>query len=115
MTLAEYTSSKVERENAMLNPVLTIAAAPKPVEGGSCEDMQSYFNKEFGRKDTRFSNYEGIVRSTYVEELYCDGGVVIQSLPTAKKTCGALIYFNPQTEEMRWYTENTIASCFVSQ
>ena len=115
MTAAKYFSDPEGRANAFLNPLLNITKAHPPVIGGRCEEMQYYFNKEFGRSDTRFSNYEGGVRQTMFGELYCDGGVAVQSLPTGKKTCSASIFYNPQTQGLRWYTENTIASCFVSQ
>lgn len=115
ITVSKYFSDSGARMDALLNPALTLAKTSPPIEGGRCEDMQDYFNKEFGRSDTSFSNYEGNVGANMVGELYCDGGVVIQSLPTAKKTCGALMLYNPQTQGLRWYTENAIASCFVSQ
>jgi len=115
ITAGKYFSDSRTRKDALLNPTLMLAKASPPVAGGRCEDMQNYFNNEFGRSDTSFSNYEGNVGANIVGELYCDGGVVIQSLPTAKKTCNALILYNPQTQGLRWYTENAIASCFVSQ
>jgi hypothetical protein len=115
ITAEKYFGNTWAKKNALLNPILVPANVSPPVIEGSCEEMEDYFNKEFGRKDTAFSNYEGRVDANLLGELYCDGGVVIQSLPTAKKTCSAAILYNPQTQGLRWYTENAIASCFVSQ
>ena len=86
-----------------------------PQLGGSCGSMQDYFNSNFGRDDTRFSNYEGQIANAILGELYCDGGVIIQTLPTGKKTCSAHILYNSQTKGMRWYTEDKVADCFISQ
>ncbi len=91
---------------------------PKPTPptiGSDCQEMQGYFNEEFGRSDTEFSNYEGRVESNILGELYCDGGVAIQSLPTGRKTCSAAILYNPTTSNKRWYSENAAADCFISQ
>ena len=114
ITVGKYFSDSGARKDAFLNPTLMRAKTSPPVAGGRCEDMQDYFNNDFGRSDTNFSNYEGSVGTNIVGELYCDGGVVIQSLPTAKKTCSALILYNPQTQGLRWFTQNVIASCFFS-
>lgn len=115
ITAAQYFEDSFDRKNIFLNPALRLVQVAPPAEGGTCEDMEVYFNSEFGRKDTIFSNYEGSVNANLLGELYCDGGVVIQSLPTGKKTCSALILYNPQTQGLRWYTDNAIANCFVSQ
>lgn len=115
ITAEDHFGKTRANKNALLNPILAPVKASPPVAGESCEEMEDYFNREFGRKDTTFSNYEGSIDSNLLGELYCDGGVVIQSLPTAKKTCSAAILYNPQTQGLRWYTENAIASCFVSQ
>ena len=115
ITADKYFSDSKARTDALLNPILMLAKTSPPVAGGRCENMEVYFNKEFGRNDTSFSNYEGHISTNFLGELYCDGGVVIQALPTAKKTCSALILYNPQTQGLRWYTQNVIASCFVSQ
>lgn len=115
ITAAQYFQDSSDRENALLNPALRVLQVAPPTEGGSCAEMEDYFNREFGRKDTIFSNYEGSVNANVLGELYCNGGVVIQSLPTGKKTCSALILYNPQTRGLRWYTEDVIANCFVSQ
>ena len=87
-----------------------------PQLGGSCSSMQNYFNQNFGRSDTEFSNYEGqIAAPNLLGELYCDGGVMIQSLPTGKKTCSAVILYDPKTSNIRWFTDDVSANCFVSQ
>lgn len=86
-----------------------------PQLGGSCSSMQNYFNQNFGRSDTEFSNYEGQIAANILGELYCDGGVVIQSLPTGKKTCSAAIFYDPKTSNTRWFTDDVSANCFVSQ
>jgi hypothetical protein len=86
-----------------------------PQLGGSCSSMQNYFNQNFGRSDTEFSNYEGQIAANILGELYCDGGVMIQSLPTGKKTCSAAILYDPKTSNIRWFTDNVSANCFVSQ
>jgi hypothetical protein len=77
--------------------------------------MEKYFNQSFGRSDSSFSKYEGPIASNILGELYCDDGVVIQDLPTGKKTCTGAILYEPTTTKMRWYTDNTIANCFVTQ
>ncbi len=115
ITADTYLRDLGARKDALLNPVLMPTKTSAPVAGGRCKEMEDYFNKEFGRSDTVFSNYEGFIGTNIFGELYCDGGVAIQSLPTAKKTCSALILYNPQTQGLRWYAENVIASCFVSQ
>jgi hypothetical protein len=85
--------------------------AQEPVEGGSCRDMENYFNQNFGRNDTKFSNYEGQVE-LFVMYLRCGGGVVIQTLPTGKKTCPSIIAYNLNNKRLTW--EST-EDCFVSQ
>jgi len=85
-----------------------------PQLGGSCSSMQNYFNQNFGRSDTEFSNYEGEITAPW-GELYCDGGVMIQSLPTGKKTCSASILYDPKTSKIRWFTADVSTDCFVSQ
>lgn len=115
ITAAQYFEDSFDRKNRLLNPAFRLAQVAPPTDGESCEEMQRYFNKNFGRSDTHFSNYEGSVATNFLGELHCDGGVVIQSLPTAKKTCSAAILYNPQTQGLRWYTDNAIANCFVSQ
>ena len=115
ITASQYFEGSFDRKNILLNPALSLVQVAPPTEGGRCEDMEAFFNKEFGRKDTIFSNYEGSVNAFLIGELYCDGGVVIQSLPTGKKTCSAFIVYNPQTQGLRWFTDNAIANCFVSQ
>ena len=92
----------------------------EPVIGGSCSDMQNYFNKNFGRSDTKFSNYEGQIGENFIifsdyKEASCQGGVVIQSLPTGKKTCSASILYDSRTKKMRWEVNDTSTDCFVSQ
>ena len=99
--------------------------AQEPVEGGSCRDMENYFNQNFGRSDTKFSNYEGQIGKHYFISLgagfrqgtmpSCKGGVVIQSLPTGKKTCSAEIFYDPSTKKMNWEVNNTSTDCFVSE
>lgn len=115
LTAERYFSALGARGNALLNPAFVPVEVSPPVAGGRCEDMEDYFNKNFGRSDTSFSNYEGSVAPNLLGELYCDGGVAIQSLPTGEKTCSAAILYNPQTRGLRWYTENAIANCFISQ
>lgn len=88
------------------------------IAGESCSNMQDYFNVNFGRSDTKFSNYEGETALNIFDELYCDGGVVIQTLPTGKKTCSASILYNPKPNfllpnRMRWFSESA-SDCFVS-
>ena len=85
----------------------------EPVEGGSCSDMQNYFNKNFGRSDTTFSNYEGTITKNYMDMLVCGGGVAIQSLPTGKKTCSAWIRVL-EDKSLDWWAESD-GDCFVSQ
>ena len=87
----------------------------EPEVGGSCVNMQKYFNTNFGRSDTRFSNYEGQVQRGFFDQVYCEGGVIIQTFPTGKKTCTGLIQYNIEKKELNWETDNVIASCFVSQ
>ena len=91
-----------------------IKKSQEPVEGGSCRDMENYFNQNFGRSDTKFSNYEGTVQVYVTTYLYCDGGVVIQSLPTGKKTCSANIVLNTVDKKMEWNAVSN-GDCFVSQ
>ena len=85
--------------------------AQEPVEGGSCRDLENYFNQNFGRSDTKFSNYEGRVE-LFVAYLRCGDGVVIQTLPTGKKTCPSTIAYNLNDKRLTW---EATADCFVSQ
>ena len=85
----------------------------EPVEGGSCSDMQNYFNQNFGRSDTTFSNYEGTIQKNVFGMLVCGGGVAIQSLPTGKKTCSAWIRVLGD-KSLDWWAESD-GDCFVSQ
>ena len=98
-------------ETILKNKVENATNLVEPVEGGSCSDMQNYFNKNFGRSDTTFSNYEGQVAAVF-GNLVCSGGVVIQTLPTGKKTCPALIFYSIDRKEISWQSS---ADCFVSQ
>ena len=126
--VAEDTKTRFERiqQSFVLNPfVISLSKAlrnasipnitkeTEPVAGGSCSDMQDYFNKNFGRRDTEFSNYEGIIESNVFNMLVCGGGVVIQTLPTGKKTCTAWIRVL-KDKTLDWYSESH-ADCFVSQ
>ena len=91
--------------------------AGEPAEGDSCSDMQDYFNKNFGRSDTTFSNYEGTIQPygfPPITAISCFGGVVIQSFPTGKKTCPGQIVFDTVDKRMKWYADSS-ADCFVSQ
>ena len=89
--------------------------ASPPIDGGSCTDMERYFNENFGRSDTTFSNYEGkAITIILTDEIACTGGAVIQTLPTARKSCTAAIIYQPHDGSMRWQSENS-ESCFVTQ
>lgn len=84
----------------------------EPVAGGSCSEMQDYFNKNFGRDDTKFSNYEGTIETNIFNMRVCGGGVVIQTLPTGKKTCTAWIRIL-NDKSLDWYAESN-GDCFVT-
>lgn len=84
-----------------------------PKLGQSCVDMQNYFNKKFGRNDTEFSNFLGQVQQ-FGNVIICDGGAVIQTYPTGKKTCtDANIVYATDTQEMRWNTQDA-SNCYTS-
>ena len=100
-------------ETILKNKVENATNLVEPVEGGSCSDMQNYFNKNFGRSDTKFSNYEGTIQKNVFGMLVCGGGVAIQSLPTGKKTCSAWIRVLGD-KSLDWYAESD-GDCFVSQ
>jgi hypothetical protein len=87
---------------------------PEPVGGGSCKDMENYFNKNFGRSDTQFSNAEGTILD-YSGTLICPAAI-ITTYPTGKKTCAGYIVINqPQSTRMSWRVNDTSGDCFVSQ
>ena len=92
---------------------------PEPVEGGSCKDMENYFNKNFGRSDTQFSNAEGTIYLGVGRMLICSPVAIITTYPTGKKTCsGAIVYSlnqGPYPPRMHWSVADTSGDCFVSQ
>lgn len=125
-TLKDYSIGKDGYQQTWFEPILlqkvrtgeifNVANTPKltePVEGGSCSDMQNYFNQNFGRSDTTFSNYEGTIQKNFLGMLVCSGGVAIQSLPTGKKTCSAWIRVLGD-KSLDWWAESD-GDCFVSQ